>query len=59
MTAPPDAIEVARAWLDYAQGDLATAKGSAPVPSIPGWVIGFHAQQATEKAIKGAMRRAS
>ena len=55
MTASPEAREVAAAWLDYAQGDLAAAQGGVALPSIPGWVIGFHAQQATEKVFKGAL----
>lgn len=55
MTAPLDALEIPKAWLEYAQGDLAAAEGGIVVQTIPGWIIGFHVQQATEKAFKGAM----
>lgn len=55
MTAPPDSELVARAWLEYADGDLAAARGGIELAAIPGWIIGFHAQQAAEKAFKAAL----
>jgi len=55
MTAPLESAEVATVWLEYALGDVAAAEGCIHLPAIPGWVIGFHAQQATEKALKGAL----
>lgn len=55
MTGPPEVHQVALAWLDYATGDLAAARGGVQLTAIPGWIIGFHAQQAAEKAFKGAL----
>lgn len=59
MSVLPDELAVARAWLEFADGDLAAARGGVVLTSIPGWIIGFHAQQAVEKALKGALALAS
>jgi len=42
-------------WLRFAASDLAIARCTQDDPEILPSQIGFHAQQAAEKAIKGAM----
>jgi HEPN domain-containing protein len=46
---------IARAWLEKARGDLAAARRCSEALDVPGWVIGFHCQQAVEKALKGLL----
>lgn len=44
----------ALAWLSYALGDLAAAR-SKPGKHVRPRIVAFHAQQAAEKALKGAL----
>ncbi len=50
--------------LEHAQGLLARARDDLyvvrrlPDPAAPGWVMGFHAQQAVEKALKAVLSSA-
>lgn len=47
--------ELADALLRKAKDDLAMARRLAGDPAIPAWGIGFHLQQAVEKAIKAVL----
>lgn len=48
----PDQIEVAGSFARLAEIDLATAEKLAPDPEMDDRPVGFHAQQAVEKALK-------
>lgn len=50
-----EALEVARALRRRAAGDLKVALKIAPDPEIDEAAIGFHAQQAVEKAVKSVL----
>jgi hypothetical protein len=45
-------------WLAKAGGDLAVANIVVDAPAAVNWAACFHAQQATEKALKAASHRA-
>jgi HEPN domain-containing protein len=47
--------EMAEVLLEKAKGDLAMLEYLAGGPKMPDWGIGFHAQQAAEKAIKAVL----
>ena len=47
--------QVAHAGFKKAEGDLIAARRCAEAPDVPGRVIGFHCQQAVEKAMKGML----
>jgi HEPN domain-containing protein len=51
----PEQLEVAELLARRAAGDLKVAKKLAPDPEIDEGAIGFHAQQAVEKALKVAL----
>jgi len=51
----PEQIEVAEMLARLAQIDLATAEKLAPDPEMDDRPVGFHAQQAVEKAVKVAL----
>ena len=51
----PEQIEVAELLASKAAGDLLAAQKLAPDPEINDDPIGFHAQQAVEKALKVAL----
>jgi HEPN domain-containing protein len=51
----PEAILLAREWLDYARGDLAAARDAAEGTSFQPRHACMLAQQATEKAIKSLL----
>lgn len=51
----PEQIEVARSLARLAEIDLATAEKLAPDPEMDDRPVGFHAQQAVEKAVKVAL----
>jgi HEPN domain-containing protein len=55
MKPPEPVVELARAWLNKARGDLEFAYAGRDHRHAPGWGIGFHCQQAVEKAGKGAL----
>jgi len=55
MTLPEKQLALARAWLEKADGDLETARTAIGNPRIPSWIVGFHLQQAVEKAWKGRL----
>ena len=42
-------------WLEKAAGDLEAARPVSRATAFPGWIVGFHLQQATEKAMKGLL----
>lgn len=48
----PEQIEVAESFARLAEIDLATAEKLAPDPEMDDRPVGFHAQQAVEKAMK-------
>src|SRR5262245_65368740 len=48
----PDQIEVAESFARLAAIDLAAAEKLAPDPEMDDRPVGFHAQQAVEKAVK-------
>lgn len=48
-------IDLAAALLRKARDDLYVVERLGPDRAAPGWVVGFHAQQAVEKAIKAAL----
>jgi HEPN domain-containing protein len=53
---PHEELEpVARAWYRKAVGDLEAARVCFESASVPGWIVGFHLQQAVEKALKGML----
>ena len=59
MTSPREArLEVARAWLEKARGDLAAAVRCADADDVPLWIVGFHCHQAVEKSLKGLLAAA-
>jgi HEPN domain-containing protein len=47
--------DAALGWLRWAQGDFLAAERCSQVQAIPAWVIGFHCQQAVEKACKAML----
>ena len=47
--------DLARALLQKARDDAYVVQRGAADPAYPDWVIGFHAQQAVEKAIKSVL----
>jgi HEPN domain-containing protein len=51
----PEQIEIARSLARLAAIDLATAEKLAPDPEMDDRPVGFHAQQAVEKALKVAL----
>lgn len=51
----PEQLEVAELLSRRAAGDLKAAQKLSPDPEIDEGVIGFHAQQAVEKALKVAL----
>lgn len=51
----PEQFEVAELLASKAGGDLAVAQKLAPDPEINDDAVGFHAQQAVEKALKVAL----
>jgi len=51
----PEQIEVAELLARLARIDLATAEKLAPDPEMDDRPVGFHAQQAVEKAVKVAL----
>jgi len=51
----PEQIEVAGSLARLAEIDLATAEKLAPDPEMDDRPVGFHAQQAVEKAVKVAL----
>ena len=48
------------AWglLARARDDLYVVRRLAAEPDVPGWVLGFHAQQSVEKALKAVLSAA-
>ncbi len=53
--ASPLAVEAATAWRDYAQCDVEVALAGWDRPTVSGWAIALHCQQAVEKSLKGAL----
>lgn len=51
----PEQLEVAELLARRAAGDLRVARKLSPDPEIDEGAIGFHAQQAVEKALKVAL----
>ena len=51
-------LEHARALLARARDDLYVVRRLRTDPDAPGWVLGFHAQQAVEKALKAVLSSA-
>jgi HEPN domain-containing protein len=51
----PEQIEVAELLADKAAGDLLVVQKLAPDPEVNDDSVGFHAQQAVEKALKVAL----
>jgi HEPN domain-containing protein len=51
----PEQIEVAELLARHAKGDLTVAEKIAPDPEVEDSPVGFHAQQAVEKALKVAL----
>jgi len=49
------AFEHAWALLERAKDDLYVLRHLQPDAEAPGWVLGFHAQQAVEKALKAVL----
>lgn len=48
-------VDLARALLRKAADDLYVAQRLAVDADAPGWILGFHAQQAVEKALKAVL----
>ena len=48
-------LEEARVLLRKAEGDSRAAEQLAKSPSQALWIVGFHAQQAVEKALKAVL----
>ena len=48
-------LEHARGLLNRARDDLYVVRRLRSDPNAPGWVLGFHAQQAVEKALKAVL----
>lgn len=53
MAREGEAREAASVWHTKSLGDLEAARACLDRDSVPGWVSGFHLQQAVEKALKG------
>ncbi len=51
--------EAARALMKKAKGDRHACHRLLDDPLTPAWIVGFHAQQAVEKAIKAVLASAS
>jgi HEPN domain-containing protein len=51
-------LEHARALLARARDDLYVVRRLRTDPDAPGWVLGFHAQQAVENALKAVLSSA-
>jgi HEPN domain-containing protein len=52
---PVPASAAVKRWFDKGDGDLRTAKALLAMDDIPTSAIGFHAQQAAEKYLKGIL----
>ena len=52
---PDGATPVLRAWRAKAAGDLEAARVCLATSTVPAWIVGFHLQQAAEKAFKGML----
>ena len=50
-----DHADLARELLGLARDDLTAARALVDVPAVSDAIVGFHAQQATEKALKAAL----
>lgn len=50
-----DRADLARELLGLAADDLTAAQALVDVPAVSDAIVGFHAQQATEKALKAAL----
>jgi len=57
MVEPAPVGEVAKILLQAAEQDLAACEALAQAPGIGDAIVGFHAQQATEKALKAVLSR--
>ena len=57
MVEPAPVGEVAKILLQAAEQDLAACEALAHAPGIGDAIVGFHAQQATEKALKAVLSR--
>jgi HEPN domain-containing protein len=53
-----DRADLARELLGLADDDLAAARALLDVPAVSDAIVGFHAQQAAEKALKAALAAA-
>ena len=53
-----DEADLARGLLGLAADDLTAARALVDVPAVTDAIVGFHAQQATEKALKAALAAA-
>lgn len=51
----PEAVRLAREWLDYARQDLSAAEIASSDRRFEPRHVGWHAQQAAEKAIKAVL----
>lgn len=51
----PERVEVAELLARRAAGDLKAARKLSPDPEIDEGIVGFHSQQAVEKALKSAL----
>lgn len=50
-----DHLDLARGLLERAEDDVRAARALVPVGEVSDAIVGFHAQQAVEKAFKGAL----
>ena len=57
MVEPAPVGEVPKILLQAAEQDLAACEALAQAPGIGDAIVGFHAQQATEKALKAVLSR--
>ena len=48
MAPRDDGTAVARVWYEKADGDLQAGRACFGSPNVPGWIVGFHLQQAAE-----------
>jgi HEPN domain-containing protein len=55
MTQADRWLALVEAWLGKAEGDLRAAEACSAHAAVPGWVIGFHLQQACEKLLKALL----
>jgi HEPN domain-containing protein len=55
LSPSPEQLEYAGVLLRRAEGDVAACRLLAEDPEMSGEVVGFHAQQAVEKALKVAL----